>query len=264
MNKRILVRCAIFATALPLFSQQNYLGFDKNIYPGDDFLPALHKTFGFTGYWLNNPPGMNTNPWSGKRTALRTAGFGFLILYNGRVDAELKKENPVDDGIADAMNAAHAAKVEGFPRGAIIFIDQEEGGRLLPEQVSYLRSWIQRISGTGYRPGVYCSGIRVGEGKDRISTAEEVSQEFPAAMLWVANDQCPPAPGCSMQAIDPSRSGFSHALIWQFAQSPRRPFAEACKATYVNDNCYPPGIAHSDKTFVDLDTSGSADPSNGR
>ena len=104
----------------------------------------------------------------------------------------------------------------------------------------------------------------MGNGKDRISTADVVLQEFPTAKLWVANDQCPPAPGCVMRAVDPAGSGFTHAMVWQFAQSPRRPFAEACKTTYVNDNCYAPGVPHSDKTFLDLDTSRSADPSNGR
>ena len=204
MNKRVSVLCAILAATLPLFSQQSYLGFDKNIYPGDGVLPALYKTFAYAGYWLNDPPGMNANPWTGKRATLRNAGFGFLILYNGRLDADLKGASPTNLGSADAIGAAQAAKLEGFPPGAIIFLDQEEGGRLLPEQVSYLRFWIEGISRTGYQPGIYCSGIEVGDGKDRTSTADVVSQEFPRARLWVANDQCPPAPGCVARAVDPT------------------------------------------------------------
>ncbi len=35
----------------------SYLGFDRNDYPGDGNLPALRKSFAFTGFWLNNPPG---------------------------------------------------------------------------------------------------------------------------------------------------------------------------------------------------------------
>ncbi len=38
-----------------------YIGFDKNDYPGDELLAALHQTFAFTGYWLNSPPGATTN-----------------------------------------------------------------------------------------------------------------------------------------------------------------------------------------------------------
>ncbi len=38
-------------------AQSSYLGFDRNAYPGDANLKALHQTFSYTGYWLNNPPG---------------------------------------------------------------------------------------------------------------------------------------------------------------------------------------------------------------
>jgi hypothetical protein len=265
VNRLISTLCALLFTALPIHAQQNHLGFDKNVYPGDNLLPALHKAFEYTSYWLNSPPGMSINPWTGKRNTIRTAGFGFLILYNGRLDAELKGKAPAALGKADANNAALRAKQEGFPPRAIIFLDQEEGGRLLLEQAAYIGAWFRQLANSGYEPGIYCSGIATGEGKDRISTAEDVARKFPKVKLWVANDQCPPAPGCVMHVSDPSRSGIANTLVWQFAQSPRRPFAEACKQTYAGDNnCYAPEIKPSSNTFLDLNTSSSADPSRGR
>ena len=69
---------------------KSHFGFDKNDYPGDALLPALRRSFSYTGYWLNNPPGENSNSWTGKRATLKANGFGFMILYNGRLDAELK------------------------------------------------------------------------------------------------------------------------------------------------------------------------------
>jgi hypothetical protein len=264
MSRKLTLAAVVFLT-LAMHAQQNYLGFDKNLYPGDDLLPALHKTFAYSGYWLNNPPGMNSNPWTGKRTVVNRAGFGFLILYNGRLDAQLKAQNPVELGIADADAAASAARHEGFPSHAIIFLDQEEGGRLLPEQAAYLGAWFQQIAKSGYGAGIYCSGIPVGRGKDRITTAADLAQRFPGAKLWIANDQCPPAPGCVLHAPDPSKSGTPDAIVWQYAQSPRRSFAAACKQTYAaGNNCYAPEIKPSANTFLDLDTSGSPDPSRGR
>ena len=50
--------------------QRTYLGFDANDYPGDDALPGLRRTFSFSGYWLNPPPGAKTNSWIGKRAEL--------------------------------------------------------------------------------------------------------------------------------------------------------------------------------------------------
>ena len=67
-----------------------YIGFDRNDYPGDSNLKILRQTFSYSGYWLNNPPGAKTNSWRGKRKALQAAGFGFLVLFNGRTYAEIK------------------------------------------------------------------------------------------------------------------------------------------------------------------------------
>ncbi|MCU1314442.1 MAG: hypothetical protein JWM54_2199, partial [Acidobacteriaceae bacterium] len=61
-----------------------FSGMDRNVYPGDTLLGPLHKSFAYTGYWLNSPPGATTNTWSGKRGLLRERGFGFMILWNGR------------------------------------------------------------------------------------------------------------------------------------------------------------------------------------
>src|SRR5580704_14962542 len=74
-------------------SGHRYFGFDKDDYPGDDQLPALRRSFAYTGYWLNRPPGAASNSWAGKRALLKARGFGFLILFNGRLDAELKNKD---------------------------------------------------------------------------------------------------------------------------------------------------------------------------
>lgn len=198
---------------------------------------------------------------------LKANGFGFLILYNGRLDAQLKGKDAAALGRSDAAAAISAAQKEGFPRDAILFLDQEEGGRLLPEQSAYLFAWVAAIRGSRYRPGVYCSGILVPDGAGTISTAVDILSRDPKLTLWVANDACPPAPGCVVpgKELTPGLSGIKRALVWQYAQSPRRPFARQCGAGYAGDgNCYAPGLPHSAQTFLDLNVSSSADPSSGR
>jgi len=248
--------------------QRNYIGFDKNGYPGDDLLPALRRTFAYTGYWLNNPPGMNNNPWARKRSVVRAAGFGFLILFNGRLDAQLKGGDAEELGQADAAEAVEAARREGFAADAIIFLDQEEGGGLLTEQAAYLGAWIAAVGRSFYEAGIYCSGIPVPSGSTMISTAQDVEARFPNAKLWVWDDRCPPAPGCSVleNHFDPEKGGVTHVLVWQYAQSPRRPEdTGACQETYAADGrCYAPGLPQSEHTYADLDVSRSADPSHGR
>lgn len=256
-----------------------YLGFDRNDYPGDAALPELRKHFAFTGYWLTNPPRTTHNSWLGKRETLRSAGFGFLIVANGRLDSELTHaslhgSSPAALGRQDAAAAVAAAIREGFPAGAILFLDQEEGGRLLPEQASYLLAWTESVARSTYLSGVYASGQPVADGRGpngkpaTITTIQDIRARVEAGHLhpiafWVAQDACPPAPGCVLQPPPVALSGSPGAAAWQFAQSPRRTsITRSCARTYAPDgNCDTPAPAHLD---VDLSTAPTPDPSHGR
>ena len=253
-------------------SAQSYLGFDRNDYPGDENLKALRQTFSYAGYWLNNPPGENRNTWLGKRQALRAAGFGFLVLFNGRLYADLKNvSRAIALGKSDAHTAVAAARKEGFPTKTLVFLDQEQGGRLLPEQKAYLFSWIDGVTAAGFRAGVYCSGIAAKEDNGAtIVTADDIRQNAGRRKIayWVTNDACPPSPGCIFPKNPPSPidSHTRFADVWQFAQSPKRKdVAAGCPANYnVDGNCYPPGVDPAQKLHVDVDVAISSDPSEGR
>src|ERR1700758_4315452 len=102
-------------TGIALAQSAIYLGFDRNDYPGDSNLKALRQTFTYSGYWLNNPPGEKSNSWIGHRAAVESAGFGFLVLFNGRLYAELKSvANAQRMGKADAQVAISSGRREGF------------------------------------------------------------------------------------------------------------------------------------------------------
>lgn len=252
------------------------LGFDRNDYPGDAVMEALRRRFAFTGYWLNPPPGASSNTWSGKRAILQELGFGFLVLFNGRSEREIKRSKDAAAlGTSDGRAAIEAARREGFHPGTVIFLDQEEGGRMLVEQRAYIHAWVDEVNASGLRAGVYCSGMPASEGQGAsVVTAEDIRANAAgrAIVFFVYNDACPPAPGCvyAPSPPPPSDSRVSFAAVWQFAQSPRRRnFTAACAAAYSADgNCYAPSSenasAISESVFVDLDTATSPDPSNGR
>jgi len=259
---------AIPASAPP---PQVFLGFDRNDYPGDAALASLRYTFSYSSYWLNNPPGEKANSWAGKRALLVRNDFGFLVLFTGHESKRLRPPAGASAlGAADARAAADSAHREGFSPGTVIFIDIEEGGRMLPEQRSYILSWMDGVRAAGFRAGIYCSAILVDDSGERISTASDIRDhaEGRAIVFWVYNDACPPSPGCAYRAElpPPSASGFSDAAVWQFVQSPRRPELTArCASTYNSDgNCYPPGANAANSPHVDLDSATSPDPSGGR
>jgi hypothetical protein len=252
-----------------------YVGFDRNEYPGDAALPALRKQFSFVGYWLTIPPGAQRNSWVGKRAILLKNDFGFLVLANGRLEAKIHavmkatKQTAAAVGQKDGLAAAAAAKLEGFPAGAVIFLDQEEGGRLTDDQLGYIRGWVKAVAGSAYKPGTYVSGKPVNDGPGAtITTAQDIrarvdSELKQKVVLFVYQDACPPSNGCTMKPPPLSASGTPDAEIWQYAQSPQeKEFTAACAKTYSPDgNCYAPGVTG---IHVDLDLAGSADPSHGR
>src|SRR5438067_13832028 len=143
---KICVLCVLCLLTCRASAQQRYLGFDRNQYPGDQRLKILRQTFSYAGFWLNNPPGENTNSWQGKRQAIESAGFGFLVLFNGRLDKQLH-HNAAALGKTDGQAAVISAQHEGFPPHAVIFLDIEEGGRMLSEQKAYIYAWVDAVNG---------------------------------------------------------------------------------------------------------------------
>jgi len=231
-----------------------YVGFDRNEYPGDGTMAGMKKQFAFVGYWLTVPPGAMFNQWVGKRELLKAQKAGTA---------------PADLGRKDAAVAVAAAKSEGFPKRAIVFLDQEEGGRLTDVQAAYLLAWTEAVAGSDYRPGVYASGQKTQDDPGVwIDTVEDIRDRVKKGGLhevaiFDAQDQCGPAPGCTLKAKPLAEAGEPDVIAWQYSQSPRRPeITKSCAKTYASDgNCYAAGFP---KVFLDMDVARSGDPSEGR
>lgn len=267
-SKAAVVLCLMCEATL-WAQKASYLGFDRNHYPGTVNLKALRQTFSYAGYWLNNPPGEKANTWAGHRAEVESAGFGFLVLFNGRLYSDLKTvANAKRLGQSDARTAVAAARREGFPLRTIIFLDQEQGGRMLPEQKAYILAWVDVVRAAGFRPGIYCSG-QPSPDEEHVVTAEDIRQSAGSRQItyWSIDDSCPPSPGCTFTSNPPSpaESGVGFSEVWQFAQSPRRTdVAGHCTNYNADGNCYPPGIDRAQHLHVDLNSAFSADPSQGR
>lgn len=253
---------------------QSLIGFDSNEYPGDNALPILRRHFTFAGYWLTNPPGAHHNPWLGKRDILVRNNFGFLVLANGKTEAEISRAkrngtSPAGLGAKDAATAIAAAQHEHFPARTIIFLDQEEGGRLNDNQSTYLLAWTEAIAQSNFLPGVYASGQPVDDAPGKTITTIQNIRELVAVRhlheiaFWVYQDACPPANGCTLYPPPITVSGTPNVAAWQYAQSPRRPeITQACAKTYARDNnCYDPTLPGF---TLDFSVATTADPSHGR
>ena len=67
----------------------SYLGFDRNAYPGNATSKPCTKLSPTPATGSTILPAKRQT-WSGHRAAVESAGFGFLVLFNGRLYAELK------------------------------------------------------------------------------------------------------------------------------------------------------------------------------
>lgn len=260
--------------AAPPPAGNQFVGFDSNEYPGDTTMASMHSTFAFTGYWITAPPGATSNQWKGKREILKQQGWGFLVLANGRLEAQILKAQkagtkPEDLGRKDAAATIAAAKFEGFSAHTILFLDQEEGGRLTGPQAAYLLAWTEAVAASSFLPGVYASGTRVQDDPGVfINTVQDIRDRVSKGHLHTvaifdAQDECPPAPGCTLTPKPLSATGLPDLVAWQYSQSPRRPdITKSCAATYSPDNkCFAPGFP---QVLLDMDVAANSDPSGGR
>lgn len=135
------------------------------------------------------------------------------MLFNGRLYSELKSvAHATRLGNSDAQAATAAARREGFPAHTIIFLDQEQGGRMLPEQKAYIYAWVDAVTAAGFRAGIYCSGVPA-QDDGNVVTAEDIRANAGsrAIVYWAVNDACPPSDGCvfPVRPPSPAQSGVS-------------------------------------------------------
>ncbi len=165
------------ATAPVASTAQSPIGFDSNDYPGDAALPALRRTS------PSPATGSPTRPANTRTAGQASAMFSCattsasLSWPTARLDAEIARAKrsgttPAALGAKDAAAAIAAAQREHFPAHTILFLDQEEGGRLTADQSAYLLAWTEAVARSGYRPGVYASGQPVDDAPGKTITTD--------------------------------------------------------------------------------------------
>ena len=135
-----------------------YLGLDRNLYPGRPDAAYNRKTFLIHRILAqqtdpDSPTLGQENGRSSHPTTWASSFYGTAGLM--RINLEKAKGGTLATalGVADGHAAIQAAKREGFPAGTTIFLDQEQGGRLLQEQADYLFAWTEGVSAGGFHAG---------------------------------------------------------------------------------------------------------------
>lgn len=114
-------------------------------------------------------------------------------------------------GVMEAKDAIARTRAEGFPSGAVIFLDVERMERTPQAMREYYREWVKYVIADGtYRPGIYA----------HTHNAEliysDVKAEFVAAgrtdepPFWIAKTG-----GGFSPEKEPHETGHSFAAVWQ-------------------------------------------------
>ena len=149
-----------------------HLGFDTNVYPGDDAMNAWKRsgTYEWVGYYLPAPCHKDDS-WSGRRQHLIDNGWGLAVIYVGqqtwgktpRAGSRSSRSATcaanlvnAEQGILDADDAIAQTAAEGFPSGTAIFLDIEHMNTVPSAMREYYSAWTQRVLDDGrYRPAYY-------------------------------------------------------------------------------------------------------------
>jgi Domain of unknown function (DUF1906) len=216
----------------------SYAGFDSLAYPGDAMMQWLksHTNLSFVGFYLAPAPSRPTSGWMDKYATLAAQGWGFAPVYVGQQEASQPGSHILTaaQGTKDGQAAIGLMRTAGFPPRSVVYLDCEQGGRASPAVQGYVGAWVDAVAPSSYTPGIYCS----------YTTAASLLAIRPNVCAWVWHITNP-APGPTFPTPNPSSSGASTAVVWQYFQNTTVQF---------------PG-APSSSLKIDLDSASVADPS---
>jgi hypothetical protein len=215
------------------YARGHYIGFDTHTYPGTAVMRAWKHTPGspydWVGFYLPSPCHEDKS-WSGKRDTLVAMGWGLAVVYVGQQtwgraprsltaaqrDAIRRRSDcsadlvTADEGTRDGADAIQRANAEGFPPGAVIFLDLERMETIPPAMRQYYRAWVAQLLANGtYQPGIYAHEHNAQTVFDDVKATFVAAGDTTTPRFWVAGGK----------GFDTGRApqdvGYTFAGVWQ-------------------------------------------------
>lgn len=115
-----------------------------------------------------------------------------------------------EQGITDAINAVTKTASEGFPTGAVIYLDIEHMDSIPASMDAYYRAWVQQVLGDGrFRPGIYVHKANAAAIYEGVRRAYADMNAPGTAVFWITSSS-----GFSLDK-SPQQVGFTFASVWQ-------------------------------------------------
>jgi hypothetical protein len=139
---------------------KGFAGFDASAFPGFSAMAWLkaNTNLVFTGFYLSPAPSHRDNGWMATHGELTREGWGFLPVFVGQqLGGPGSHQVSGPQGRFDGELAAALMKAAGFPLGARVFLDLEDGEPLVQPRTGYVTAWARAVEAAGWRAGAYCS-----------------------------------------------------------------------------------------------------------
>ena len=215
------------------YERGHYVGFDTHTYPGTTVMRAWKHTPGspydWVGFYLPSPCHEDKS-WTGKRDTLVAMGWGLAVVYVGqqtwgrkpralspaRRDALRRRAGcsadlvSPDEGTRDANDAVQRASAEGFPPGAVVFLDIERMEKIPDALRRYYRAWVAQMLANGtFQPGIYAHEHNAQTIFDDVKTTFLAAGDTATPRFWLAGGK----------GFDTGRApqdvGYTFAGVWQ-------------------------------------------------
>ena len=201
----------------------NTAGFDTAIYPGNDVMDWLNANtnLAWCGYYLAPAPSHGSTTWMGNLAYLNGKGWQCVPIYLGQQTIGPGSHNvTAAQGGIDGADAANLANSEGFPAGAYIYLDVEDGSNPSAASQAYIKAWAQAVLAANYSPGIYCSHLIA----NTIVGFFNGINPNPNVRIWAwkvtqAGTHNYNGDIANIPANNPAGSGFASAYAWQFEQN---------------------------------------------
>jgi hypothetical protein len=197
----------------------DWSGFDTGSYPGDAAIAAwaAKSPYRFVGFYFDAPcHTTNTfKTWTGKYPHIKACGLGLAIIYVGLQQGGCGQANlSRARGIAHGQDTVTKFIAEGFPDGAVVFLDVEHySGTLSAPMEDYIRGWISAILDSGrIAAGIYCPTSKANEIR-AAARKEFAAHGLPngSPVFWAVKVD----PRFDPATSTPRGSGVSDASVWQ-------------------------------------------------
>lgn len=202
---------------------QQYLGFDTNIYPGNHTMAvwADEGTYDWVGYYLEAPCHRDDS-WSGKRDTLSAMGWGLAVVYVGqqvwKTTKKTKKGATCSNafvtgnrGVLDGHDAIAKVVAEGFPHGTAIFLDIERMDAVTPSMRAYYKAWTKTVlADRRYRAAYYTHADNAEEIYNDVKSVFAAAGDSTEPPFWIAGRS-------KVFSVDklPTDVGHAFAAVWQ-------------------------------------------------